>query len=363
MKVVLVQNRKGQAAFLKFRKSIYKNQGIYIDNYYFMIKQAFRKKTSFIKDKEIYPLNVVSDDHQILCQGIIVYARDLPDYIQVSFFESLPGQQKAVSLLMEEAERIGRHFKCRKVVVGLNGHINYGLGLLKSHYDHVNSFSSSGNPKYYNHYFQRLGYSEVKLNTYLIHTIDNRLDKYKAIIDKINHSYTFKTFDRKKIDYYSKIYTDLNNQIFCDHKYYYKRTYTEDREMLKELFLFMKEDSLIFAFKNNVPIGFIMWYPDFNELAKKGDIFGVKHYIKNIWLNKKIKTAKIMEFGVLEEYRKVGLPLGLIDQVFNSIKNYHISRVETSWILDENTDSNSICSAICDKEYKEYVVYEKSIWQ
>ena len=68
-----------------------------------------------------------------------------------------------------------------------------------------------------------------------------------------------------------------------------------------------------------------------------------------------------MEYGILEEYRKIGLPLGLINQVFLSFKNYNINRVITSWILDENKDSNSVCEAICDGLYKRYVVYEKRI--
>ena len=124
----------------------------------------------------------------------------------------------------------------------------------------------------------------------------------------------------------------------------------------------MKEDSLFFAFKGTEPVGFIMWYPDYNELAKPGELFGTKHFFKNKLKGKNIKTAKVMEWGVLEEYRGCGLPVALTDCVYQTLKsNYNCSRVESSWILDENEDSNSICQAICDEKYKEYVVYEKAI--
>ena len=73
----------------------------------------------------------------------------------------------------------------------------------------------------------------------------------------------------------------MGNKCFINHRYYYKRTYKEDIEMLKELFLFMKEDSLIFAFKDNKPVAFVMWYPDYNELAVPGEVFGSKHFFKN----------------------------------------------------------------------------------
>ena len=157
------------------------------------------------------------------------------------------------------------------------------------------------------------------------------------------------------------MYTDLNNKCFTDHKYYYVRDYKDDEEMLKELFLFMKEDSLIFAFKDGKPAGFILWYPDFNELAKPGEAFGTKHYFKNIFGNKKIKTCKVMEYGVLDEYRGVGLPFALIAHVYSILSNYGVSQVESSWILADNEDSNSFCKAFCDELYKEYVVYEKEI--
>lgn len=68
-----------------------------------------------------------------------------------------------------------------------------------------------------------------------------------------------------------------------------------------------------------------------------------------------------MEYGILDENRRSGLALALINQIFKNLKNYHINRAETSWILDENKDSNSFCQAICDSRYKDYVTYEKDI--
>lgn len=360
MELVTAVRKKDEQQFLRFRKNLYRHNKAYIDNSYFMIREVFQKKTSFINGKEVYPINVM-DDGRIVSQGIIVYARDLPEYIQLCFFESLPNQQNAVKMLIGKTIEIGKKNGCQKIVVGLNGHVNYGLGFLRSHYDTVNSFSGAANPSYYNDYFKSMDFSEIKMNTYVIHAIDRRLDNFQKLMEKLDKTYTFRNFDKKRFREDAKIYTDLNNKTFTDHRYYYPRTYQEDVEMLKELFLFMKEDSLIFAFQKDEPVGFIMWYPDFNELAKKGDIFGAKHFIKNVFFCRRITTAKIMEYGILDENRRSGLALGLIGQIFKNLKRYHIVRAETSWILDENKDSNSICQAICDDRYKDYVTYEKDI--
>lgn len=360
MKVVYVTDKSGQNKFIRFRRQLYKENPIYVDNNLFMLKEVFARRTCFIDNKKILVINI-EEDGEVLCQGILVYAKDLKDYIQLCFFESLPGKRDAVALLVEEALRVGKELGCRKLVIGLNGHVNYGLGFLNSHFDTRNSFSASVNPEYYTDYFRELGCEEIHLNSYRMHAIDERIHKYQAIIRKLKKNYTFRTFDKKNFKEYARIYTDLNNRSFCNHRYYYARNEKEDVEMLKELFLFMKEDSLIFAFDGETPVAFIMWYPDFNELVKPGDYFGAKHFLKNKIRGGKIKKIKVMEYGVLPEYRKTGLPIALLNEVFQIVKKRNFTNVETSWILEENRDSNSFCEAICDELYKRYVVYEKEI--
>ncbi|MBO4701458.1 MAG: hypothetical protein J5625_02215 [Lachnospiraceae bacterium] len=361
MKTEIADSKKLQNKFLSFRKKIYGEKKLYVDNSFFMLKEIFSDKLHFTKSLSITPLMVEDDENNILCEGIIAVARDLPEYVQLCFFEALEGVSEAVNLLVDEAGKIGKSKGCKRLVIGLYGHVNYGLGFLDSHFDKVNSFSSPGNPSFYNDYFRSLKCEEVKLNSYFTHSLDGRLMRYEKILEKLNREYEFKKFDKKHFEEYSKMYTDLNNKCFTDHKYYYVRDYKDDEEMLKELFLFMKEDSLIFAFKDGKPAGFILWYPDFNELAKPGEAFGTKHYFKNIFGNKKIKTCKVMEYGVLDEYRGVGLPFALIAHVYSILSNYGVSQVESSWILADNEDSNSFCKAFCDELYKEYVVYEKEI--
>ena len=361
MRIVKADTKREQKRFLDFRRQIYINQNKYVDNNYYMVKEIFAAKLNYVKRIKIFPVNIVDDKNQILCQGIIAYSSELPEYIQLCFFEALEEQQSAVDMLIEEVRRVGRELKCNKMVIGLYGHVNYALGFQDCGFGEKNSFAANANEKYYNDYFRHYQMEEIKLNTYKISKIDNRLERYSALLRKLYKNYEFKFFDKKQFDYFSKIYTDLNNECFANHRYYYHREYEDDREMLEELFMFMKEDSLIFAFKDNKPVAFVLWYPDFNELAKKGEAYGAKHYIKNLLQNKKIKTAKVMEFGVIEEYKKIGLPLALLHKIWGILDHYGCEKAVTSWILDENIDSNSICQAVCDEKDKVYVVYEQTI--
>lgn len=361
MNFVKANNRADQKRFLDFRKTIYKERGLYVDNGYFMVCEIFSDKLNFTHDRFVCPV-YITEGEKILCECIFFWAKEMPEYLQLCFFEALPDCEKAVSFLLKKAEKQIEKWAdkgCKKLVIGLHGHLNYGLGLLASHYDQCNSFSSPGNPEFYIDYFRNAGCKEVLLNSYRCGLPDTRISRYDALLRKLYKNYSFRYFDKKHFKEDAKLFCDLNNECFYDHRYYYNREYIDDYEMLKELFLFMKEDSIIYAFNKGKPAGFILWYPDFNELAKCGEAFGTKHFFTNKICGSRIKTAKVMEYGVLEEYRGSGLALALIQKAYEAIQRYGITEVETSWVMADNADSNSFCKELCDGLYKKYIVFEK----
>lgn len=360
MNIVEVKTKRQQKRFLVFRKKCYRTNGCYVDNQYFMIRQMFAEKSCFADGKEVLAV-WVEDKGRILCQGILVYAKELSEYVQLGFFESEPEQEAAVDLLIEKGTEFGRERGCKRLVIGLYGHVNYGLGFLADRYGEKNSFSAAGNPAYYNEYFEKAGCESVYLNSYKTATFGENIKRYEKIVNRVESIYTFRNFNKKNFEEDARLYTRLNNLCFSSHRYYYRRKDEEDLEMLKELFLFMKEDSLIFVYEGDKPIGFVMWYPDYNQLAKAGEIFGVRHFFRNLLFRKRIQAVKVMEFGVLEEYRRKAIPLGLVHRVYCAAMKRGISKAETSWILEENGDSNSVCRSVCEEVYKRYVVYEKEI--
>ena len=97
MKLVEVTTKKEQQRFIKFRRKVYKRNPLYVDNNLSMIKEVFAKKTSFIDNKKIFVINV-EEKSEVVCQGIIVYAKDLKEYIQLCFFESMPRNWKNIQV-------------------------------------------------------------------------------------------------------------------------------------------------------------------------------------------------------------------------------------------------------------------------
>lgn len=361
MELVHVTTRNEQKQFLYFLKEVYKDNIYYRDNTSYMLKQLFNGSSSFQNNKKFYPI-IITSKGQVVCECIIIYTGYLKDTVQIGFFEALPNCGDAVEMLLEEAKKIGKRHSAQKIVVGMNGHVNYGLGFLCNYYNEMMSFGTSYNPDYYLDYFEKIHSRKIKLCSYQWNIKASRVfKKYEKLFSKIEKNLNFRFLDPNHLKRDAKFYTDLNNECFKKHKYYYQREYQEDYEMLKELLLLIDHRNLIFAFKDDRPVGFVLWYKNFNELLKPKEKIGLKTIIKNKMFGHKIKTGKVAEIAVVEEYKKTGLASTLLNKAKEEAEKQKIYFGETSWILEENSSSNNLCQKMQNDLYKNYVVYEIEI--
>jgi hypothetical protein len=131
-------------------------------------------------------------------------------------------------------------------------------------------------------------------------------------------------------------------------------------KLFKELKYLLREENLIFVEKLGVPVGFMLWYPDYNELINKGETPGIKTVVKNKLFSDRIKTFKIVEMGVIPGERNKGAILALFDYCYKSTKGRYES-MESSWILSENIKSKSFGMKWADEEFKHYKAYVKDL--
>jgi len=159
-----------------------------------------------------------------------------------------------------------------------------------------------------------------------------------------------------------KRYTDLNNRIFISHRYYFKREDEEDYDLFNSMRPLLKNENLIFAKRNGVDVGFILWYPDFNGYVPKGKGAGISTFLKYRILKISPSIAKVVEIGLVDSERNSGLILMLFAKaIFYANKYKGIKKVSSGWILDENTPSKNITKRYTKKLNKEFATYEKDI--
>ncbi|MGB3366034.1 MAG: hypothetical protein WBA54_00975 [Acidaminobacteraceae bacterium] len=345
--------------YYKFYKSIYKNRPRKKDDMSSMLLSILKNKSTINRRVKLKALLVYSSGIPIM-GTLLAQVDDMNTYIQMSFFEAVSKDETAFSLILKETQITGELWGAKSISGSLNIHVNYGLGFLNSHYEKEASFGMNYNPDFYNALFLKEGFETIDLVTYKQDMKKFELPLSERLLKKINSKYKVRTMDYKNFKRDIKIYTELNNDAFKHHLFYFKRNFKEDYELFKPFKMLLKEENLLIVEKNNKPIGFMLWYPDYNELIPTGKSLSIKTVIDHKILHKKISTFKIVEIGVIESEQKSGAILSLFDAL-NQITKDRYDFCESSWILKDNRDSSNFGIKWSEGEYKKYAAYTRSI--
>jgi len=345
--------------YMIFVKSIYKSFPNYKDYSSPVLKMFLYKEGAFCRNSEIIPV-MVKEKGYVIAAYIYIISKNYPDVLQVAFFEALEGCQGAVDLIMEKARQMCIKRGLNKITVGLNGHVNYGIGFLCDRFDECLSFGSSFTPPYYAEYFLKYNPKQYKMVSFCGDMDMLNFENENKILERVNKKFNYREADFKNFRSEMKIYTDLNNVCFKEHPFYFKRTYQEDYELFYDLKHFIRGENIIFAECGEIPIGYMLWYPDFNELIGSGKTIGAGTFIKNKLFAKNIKKFKIVEIAILPEYQQSGAILGLFSECYKKTINRYKS-YETSWIFEDNFKSRNFGVKWAENEYKHYVAFEISL--
>jgi len=117
-----------------------------------------------------------------------------------------------------------------------------------------------------------------------------------------------------------------------------------------------------FAEIDGKPIGVLIGIPNFNEVLKhlNGRLFPFG-WIKALYYARKIKTARLIIMGVLEEYRKMGVEALMYVAAHKAGYRLGYKWVEASMILEQNNPTRKAAEAFDSKPYKIYRIYEMRI--
>lgn len=358
MELVTVGKEK-RKEFLNFYKKQYLNNDLKRDTLSGMLKNLLYEKSELCKSVYTEPVMVV-DNNEITMISVLAHAQRMPEYVQICFFESDKFNMDAFKLILERAVIMTKEKKANKLTGSLNIHVNYGLGFLSSDFNIKQSFGSAHNPEFYNYYFEKNGFETIDMVSYKKDMVNSPELINNHIRGRLNEIYAVKEADFKNFKHEIEIYTKINNEAFSDHLFYYQRKTEEDYELFKSLKYLMKEANLLFVEKAGLPVGFMLWYPDFNEIIDKDETVGIRTVIKNKLFSNKIKTFKIVEMGVIPGERNRGAILALFDYCFKCTKGKY-DTMESSWIIKDNLKSKSFGIKWADSEFKHYKAFVKEI--
>lgn len=362
MNVELVKGKSGYRTFEKVSSEVYHGNTYYKGTEGSVEKLLLNSDSAFLKHSTI-KMFVIRDGNDFVARFALIHDHRSSEYIQVSFFEAQAGLGDVFSLIKKE---IIRYFsQCKKVIVGLNGHLNYGAGILLNRFDEAPMFGLPYNPAYYSEYFSTLQARKMLTFRFSMEAYSAWAHSYSSQRELKGLSVRF--MDKKNIEKESAIYTQLNNKAFIKHPYWANRDVAEDLELFKPFRFLLDNENLIIAEIDGKPVGFFLWYPNFNELVASQRDLNVLDVIK-YRLGKPIDTFRFTEIGILPEYQGSPVALALINKSFPFLLKKGYKYCEGGFIFEDNRASIAFVKRILQRcygekpnAYREFAVFETTL--
>ena len=347
-----------QKEWIGLFQSIYRGDSRFKDNKSGIFHLVCDKKQAFygLSTQEIVG---VKEKGKLLCACVLIIHHNAPQMLNLAFFEAMPDCRAAVNMLLAYAAGFGRDKGCRILVAAMDGHLNNTIAFPAD--SGIPTFGESYCPQYYHEYLA--GFKKVEFTSLWDEAAQvrariaqdlPRLDKVKAGIRLTYADFGCgfgKTMAR---------YTALNNEIFADHRYYYPRTDAEDKALFWAMRPLLKKENLIFAECGGKDVGYILWYPDFNELVPVGAGASIGTCLRYRLLGKSLQTIKVVEIGVVAKYRRYGTILRLFDKAMAAASG-NARKIVSGWILSDNNKSKGIASRYISNQYRNYYTYEEEL--
>lgn len=361
MDVVLLDN-SSSGVFYKTAADIYKSFPLYRGTEKSIEQLLLSKQCAFNTHAEIKTF-VLRDGNNLVGRFALIDDKLQPHHVQVAFFEAIEGLGDIFGLIKTE---INKHFPHRrKVVIGLNGHLNYGAGILTGNFDEPPLFGLPYNPSYYASYFKNL-------KAHNMFSYRFSMEVYKAWADtyapaKELQGLKVRFMNKHRINEESAIYTRLNNQAFVDHPFWANRDIDEDQQLFYPFRHLLENENLIFAEVNGQPVGFFLWYPDFNQLVRSQRDLNLWDVIK-YKAGKRIDAFRFTEIGIIPEYQRSPVALALISKSLPVLIEKGYMFCEGGFIFEQNTASILFVKRILQRcygkppqPYRTFAVYEAEI--
>ncbi len=327
------QGRRGLRAFHRIGRRVYRDLPLHRSTEDDVTRMLVEGPTAFHEHARVLPFLMLRGRR---CVGrfALVHDERLPDVVQVAFYEALPGLDGVLDAIALKAR--ASFPGVPRLVVGLNGHLNYGCGLLASRFDAPPLFGLPYTPPYYLDTFAAL---PARTMSSFRFPSEDFFALRRALLPTFDPGpVRVRWMDRAQFDREVDIYTDLNNACFQRHPYWADRTAAEDRELFAPFRALLRDEHVLIAEVDGRPVGFLLWYPDFNQLTSRDRELGARH-VARYRLRDPIDTARLTEIAVRPDCRDRRIDLALILEMIAGVERAGYRTTEGGFIFDENRRS------------------------
>lgn len=328
-----------------------------------VMRMLVERRSAFLRHATVRPF-LLTEDGADVGHFALISDHHTPQYAQAAFFGARPGLRGVDRILRDVARR-----ECpgaARLVVGLNGHLNYSAGLLATPHEEPPLFGLNWTPPYYLRYFRHFGARPIVSYRFDLQPFFEFARRFDERFDP--GPVRVRTMDRRALERDVAVYTDLNNACFGQHPYWSNLTANEDMELFRAFRLLLKEENLLFAEQDGEPIGFLLWYPDFHELLSRNDErLGIRHVLR-FHLANPIRAVRLTEIAVRKEFRRGPAVPALLREMIRRVANHGYERCEAGFIFEENRSSLALARRFIERATgrraepsRRFVVFEAAL--
>lgn len=190
-------------------------------------------------------------------------------------------------------------------------------------------------------------------------------DKMVRVSDKIKQKFglTLRNLKMKELDTEIRIIQEIYNNAWSDNWGFVPFTDKEIDHVAAKLKQFAREELILIAMKDDVPIGFSVTIPNMNEALARvpsGKLLPTGIF-KLLYGMRKIKSLRVLILGVKKNYQFIGLGSIFYMETIRRAMEMGYTHGEMSWILENNHTMNRAIEAIGSECYKKYRVYSYTL--
>ena len=353
MNVIKVITSKQRREYINFIYKVYESDNSYRDLNLLFVKNFLWQKDSYAKRCAVHPF-IIKDNDETKAVGTYIYSQDTQE-LKLSFLEFLPSAAKYLNELLTQGRIIAKDYGLSKIVIGINGHISYGLGILVGENKNF-EFNANYNPSYYTKELDKLNLTTKKAFSYK-YSLKTSIFR-KDILDNIYSTYSFRTMDKRNFKKEILLFGELCDKVMQNTPYYSTKTKEEMYELIKQLKPILKNEDIIFALKDGKEVGFVFTHPDYCEFMNNKKVNFVSVFIKSRF--KQTKKVIYNIIGVLPEFQNTALAFGLIHQTALKVCDGY-EDIVSSFVLEENEQSTRACRVFSQGIEREYNLYELEV--
>jgi hypothetical protein len=369
MKCIEVTDRKTREAFHRVPRILYKNDKNWICPLEMEIENIFNpQKNQCFKHGNAIRW-ILKDDMGALIGRIAAFYDTNKAFHNpqptggIGFFECIDDQQ-AANLLFQTA----REWLTSNGMEAMDGPVNFGenfiyWGLL------VEGFMQQGygmpyNFPYYKELFECYGFRNY-FEQYSFHDVfdkpyPDRMKKYaEHFFEK--SEYSFRHLEMDKAEFFLRQLVEMYDKVWSHFlENYTPLKYEDFNAIFEDAKALLNEKTIWFAYHNDMPVGFLIAFPDINQIYKKlkNGKLHLFNMLKLMYYRRRAVTrARLLISGVIPEYQRTGVVAPLYLKLTDSMRSLGMKELELSWVGEYNLTVNHMYTQFGATKEKTHVTY------